>query len=139
MPRCSNLRVIQWVTVVLALVCGSSGFVLPSSQAAAWHASSARLTPGVTHDARTRPRHDVLVRTSTHIHRGGVSGILTRTTAAALAASRSGGQGGKDTEDEVEEKGDGGIEPKYLAAICVFALAAFYDLFVTHEGRLWEL
>lgn len=53
------------------------------------------------------------------------------TTVASLAAS--GGDGGG-----VEEK-KGGIEPKYLAALGVVILAALYDLFVTHEGRLWEL
>ncbi|CAM9302944.1 unnamed protein product [Ectocarpus fasciculatus] len=53
-----------------------------------------------------------------------------------LMASSRGGRGEEEVE-EVEEKG--GIEPKYLAAIAVVLFAALYDLFVTHEGRLWEL
>eukprot|EP00903_Cladosiphon_okamuranus_P012018 g11284.t1 len=56
---------------------------------------------------------------------------------AALAAAPRGGVEGGDGGEELEKKA--GIEPKYLAAIVVFLLAAAYDLFVTHEGRLWEL
>lgn len=115
MRRCSSLCAFQCVMVVLvALVCGSSGFVIPtprSSLAAASHGGSSALLPDVTHDVRTRPHLFDGATTSTSIVEGGVSRPPARTAAFALAASRGGGQGGKDTEDEVEEKSTG-IEPK---------------------------
>lgn len=115
MRRCSSLRAFQWVTVVLvALVCRSSGFVFPaplSSKAAASHSGSSALLPAdVTHDIRTRPRRFDGATTSTSIE-GRVSRPPAKAAAVALAASRGGGQGGKETEDEVEEK-SAGIEPK---------------------------
>lgn len=117
MHRCCTVRAFQWVTVVLlALVCGSWGFVVPTprcSQAAASRCRSAALLPDVTHDVRMRPRlfDGASTTTLVRVVEEGMSRPPGKTTDIVLAASRGGGQGGEDAEDKVEEKSTG-IEPK---------------------------
>ena len=58
-----------------------------------------------------RPRLFDGASTGLRVVEGGMSRPPAKTTNIALAASRGGGRGEEDTEDEVEEKSTG-IEPK---------------------------
>ncbi|CAM9553772.1 unnamed protein product [Ectocarpus sp. 8 AP-2014] len=111
------MRTVQVAAAFLAIY-RVSGFVIPASlqsRPAASSPTSSQPAMHVEHVRRQQPfdaRH-----------------------APVLMASQGGR--GEEEVDDVEEKD--GIEPKYLAAIGVVLFAALYDLFVTHEGRLWEL
>ncbi|CAM9409650.1 unnamed protein product [Hapterophycus canaliculatus] len=118
------MRAFQWsVMFLLTLTCSVSAFVIPAPSS-----PRAVIAAGAGYAASpARPMTHELV--STRPEQRSASGLTF------MAASR--GDKGSEEGSEVEEKS--GIEPKYLAAIALVVFAALYDLFVTHEGRLWEL
>ncbi|CAM9649434.1 unnamed protein product [Ectocarpus sp. 12 AP-2014] len=109
------MRTVQVAAAFLAIY-RVSGFVIPAS-------------------LQSRPSSPTLSQPATHVEHVRRKQPFDGRHATVLMASRGGR--GEEEVDDVEEKG--GIEPKYLAAIGVVLFAALYDLFVTHEGRLWEL
>ncbi|CAM9455046.1 unnamed protein product [Scytosiphon promiscuus] len=126
------MHAFQWSAIfLLALACSSvSAFVIPAPSSPTGTpapAVSSRSNDDCAASPTRRMKHQ-LVR-ARPVSQRPASGLTV------VAASR--GNKGSDEGEEVEEKG--GIEPKYLAAIALVAFAALYDLFVTHEGRLWEL
>ena len=68
-----------------------------------------------------------------HIRRG--SDLLLRKQQQRLNFSVQAKKEPKKSAPEAEVNEKGGIEPKYLAAIGVFAFAVLYDFFITHGGQ----